>query len=37
VALRDSNSARDFAEQLLREFPESVEARMLLDERRNAG
>jgi type IV pilus assembly protein PilF len=37
VALRDSSSARDFAEQLLREFPESVEARMLLDERRNAG
>jgi type IV pilus assembly protein PilF len=37
VALHDSSSARDFAEQLLREFPGSVEARMLLDERRNAG
>jgi type IV pilus assembly protein PilF len=35
--LQDMGEAQDFAEQLLREFPDSVEARMLLDERRNAG
>jgi hypothetical protein len=30
-------SAKTFADQLLNKFPASVEARMLLDEQRNAG
>lgn len=37
IALDDPIAARSFATQLLKEFPESVEARLLLEERRNAG
>ena len=37
VAMNDPVSAKTFADQLLNKFPASVEARMLLDEQRNAG
>ena len=37
VAMIDPVSAKIFADQLLNKFPASVEARMLLDEQRNAG
>jgi len=37
VAMNDPVSAKTFANQLLKKFPASVEARMLLDEQRNAG
>jgi type IV pilus assembly protein PilF len=37
VALNDTAAADRFAGQLLGEFPTSVEARMLLDSRRNGG
>jgi type IV pilus assembly protein PilF len=37
VALNDPVSARNYSDQLLRKFPESVAARLLLEEQRNAG
>jgi type IV pilus assembly protein PilF len=37
VALNDPVSAKTFADQLLKQFPVSVEAQMLIDEQRNAG
>ena len=37
VAMNDPVVAKNFADQLLKKFPTSVEARMLVDEQRNAG
>jgi type IV pilus assembly protein PilF len=37
LSMQDINASIVFADRLLEEFPESIEARMLLEERRNAG
>ena len=37
IAMRDPVAAQNTAQQLLREFPESIEARLLLEKQRDAG
>ena len=37
VAMSDPVSARTYAKRLLRKFPESIEARLLIEEQKNAG
>ena len=37
LALNNRSAANDYAKRLLRDFPESVEARRVLEQRRNAG
>jgi Tfp pilus assembly protein PilF len=37
TAMGDTKAANEFGRQLMRDFPESIEARTLLEQKRDAG